>query len=356
MGRLASNAVPRHRVHRSSGRGVVTLSGRDFYTGPAGSEEAEKRYLELVSRWLAGGRKLPREVAARQATVAEIADDYLEYARTYYVKNGEITKEISLLKSIHRDLTTMWGSKAAKEFSIDDLKLLRKSWVAKGWTRSTINRYVGRVKRMFAWAAEEKLVPASVYHELAVLKGLPQNRCEAKDNPPVGPADDAAVDAVIGAVKSDLADMIRLQRLTGMRPGEVCKLRPRDVDRSEDVWVYSPPDHKTAHYGKDRKILLGPKAQAILGPYLDRMAFRPGDYVFRRNGHSYSQAILYACDKLGIDRWHPNQLRHGAATAIRRAFGIEAAQVVLGHSKLSMTEVYAEKPMELAKMVAREVG
>ena len=31
-------------------------------------------------------------------------------------------------------------------------------------------------------------------------------------------------------------------------------------------------------------------------------------------------------------RWSPNQLRHTAATEIRSKFGLEAAQVILGHS------------------------
>jgi site-specific recombinase XerC len=43
-------------------------------------------------------------------------------------------------------------------------------------------------------------------------------------------------------------------------------------------------------------------------------------------------------------RWHPHQLRHTAATEIRRAFGLEAAQVTFGHSLAQVTDaVYAER-------------
>ena len=41
-------------------------------------------------------------------------------------------------------------------------------------------------------------------------------------------------------------------------------------------------------------------------------------------------------------RWHPNQLRHTAATIIRREFGIETARIQLGHSRAFTTEIYAE--------------
>ena len=54
--------------------------------------------------------------------------------------------------------------------------------------------------------------------------------------------------------------------------------------------------------------------------------------------------------------WHPHQLRHTAATEIRREFGIEAAQVVLGHASLNVTEVYAERNRKLAEKVMQQLG
>jgi integrase len=55
-------------------------------------------------------------------------------------------------------------------------------------------------------------------------------------------------------------------------------------------------------------------------------------------------------------RWHPHQLRHARATLIRRRFGIEAAQAVLGHSELSTSEIYAEKNLDVAREVMRKIG
>lgn len=71
--------------------------------------------------------------------------------------------------------------------------------------------------------------------------------------------------------------MIELQRATGMRPGELCILRPSDVDRSCDIWEYRPTEHKTAHHDHDCVICIGPKGQDILRTYL----LRPADaYCF----------------------------------------------------------------------------
>jgi hypothetical protein len=41
---------------------------------------------------------------------------------------------------------------------------------------------------------------------------------------------------------------------------------------------------------------------------------------------------------------------------VRRAYGLEAAQVLLGHARADVTQVYAERDGRLAFRVAREIG
>jgi site-specific recombinase XerC len=57
-----------------------------------------------------------------------------------------------------------------------------------------------------------------------------------------------------------------------------------------------------------------------------------------------------------IPRWAPNQLRHNHATDVRRQYGLEAAGAALGHAKMSVTEIYAERDETLALRVAAEIG
>src|SRR5207248_4732637 len=59
-------------------------------------------------------------------------------------------------------------------------------------------------------------------------------------------------------------------RYSGMRPGEVRRLRLAEVDRSGDVWVYRPADHKTRHKGKSRAVYFGPRAKAVLAAFVER--------------------------------------------------------------------------------------
>ena len=55
-------------------------------------------------------------------------------------------------------------------------------------------------------------------------------------------------------------------------------------------------------------------------------------------------------------RWSPNRLRHSAGTEIRKRFGLEGAQVVLGHASANVTQVYAERDLQKAVEIMREVG
>ncbi len=83
--------------------------------------------------------------------------------------------------------------------------------------------------------------------------------------------------------------MIQLQILTGMRSGEVVRLRPRDVDQSGAAWVYRPEYHKTDYLNIERTIYLGPQAQQILRPWLERdmdaYCFSPLEAEAERNAH-----------------------------------------------------------------------
>ena len=54
--------------------------------------------------------------------------------------------------------------------------------------------------------------------------------------------------------------------------------------------------------------------------------------------------------------WTPHRLRHNAATTIRREFGLEAAQLLLGHARADVTQLYAEADMSKATDVAYQTG
>src|SRR5262245_42080275 len=144
--------------------------------------------------------------------------------------------------------------------------------------RGFINSCGGCIKRMFKWAVENELVPPSHYHGLQAVAGLRRGRSEARESEPIRPAPPEHVHSVLPRLTRPVQAMVQVQWHVGMRPGEVILMRPCDIDKSNaKAWVYRPESHKTEHHGIARVIFLGPQAQAILEPFLNR---EPGEYLF----------------------------------------------------------------------------
>jgi integrase len=399
------NAVPKYRKHKASGQAVVTIGGVDHYLGPFSSKASRIEYDRVIGEWITSGR--PASVArSNDLTVAEICQRYKAYAEGYYSNPATV----ATIASACRTLRLRYGSSLAVEFGPLALKCVRQQFIEIGHSRTYCNRLTDLIRRMFKWATSEQLVPIATWQALTAVSGLRCGHTQAPENKPIGPVDDATVDATLPHLSGVVAAMVKLQRLTGMRPDEVCRLRPCEVDRSAEVWTYSPAKHKTAFRGRQRTVFIGPKGQDVLRPFLlrDSQAFcfvpaeavakqleqrhaaratplscgnRPGSNRVRRRSrrsagqqydvHSYRRAIHYACDRADrlahqaqpvvpderlVPRWSPNRLRHSAATEIRKRFGLEAAQVVLGHSAADVTQIYAERDMAKAAEVIKQVG
>lgn len=386
-----SARLPSYRLHKPSGLAVVTIGGRDHYLGPHGSDESRREYDRLIAQW----RLAQSSRCDPRLTIGQLVLAFDEHAKTYYRKpDGSDTGTASTFKYACRPLIAEFSRTLVIDFGAVKLKQVRKAMIEAGLARKTINDNVARIVQVFRWGASEEMVPVDVLQSLQTVDGLRKGRSAAKESPPVKPVPVASINAVLPIVSRQVADMIRLQLLSGSRPAEIAQIRPCDVNRDGDVWEYVPATHKTEHCDRDRTIFFGPRAQAILEPWLDRPADSPCfspieaeqerrqkneaarktplNYGNRRgtnrksrprkqpgstyNTASYRRAIHRACEEAGVPQWSPNQLRHSRATDLRRQFGIEASRVVLGHSEVGTTEIYAERDMEAARRIMSEVG
>ena len=98
---------------------------------------------------------------------------------------------------------------------------------------------------MFKWAASEELVPSAVFHSLQTVAGLKRGRTDAQETEPVKPVPDEHVDAVRPYVSRQVWAIVELQRLTGMRSGEIVIMRGCDLDTTGKLWLYRLESHKT---------------------------------------------------------------------------------------------------------------
>jgi integrase len=372
--------------------------------GEFGSSDSYELYERLIAQWRLTRLQTdvpqdsPPLAGSSEFTISQLIGRYRQFAEAYYVRDGRPTQELVSMRYALRPVRLLYGSLPASQFGPLALKAVRQHLLEKGLCRTHINARINRVKRFFKWAVSEELIGSSVHEALRTVTGLKYGRTTAREKDPVRPVADAVVDATIPFLSPQVAAMVQLQRLTGMRPCEVVGMRLADIDRSGSVWVYEPSEHKNRWRGHVRAIPLGPRAQEVLCPFLDR---RPEQFLFspleaecwrnatRRRSRrtpmtpsqaarspkkaprrakrerfdvdSYRRSINYAivrARKSGIELsdWYPLQLRHTRATEIRRRFGIEAAQVSLGHARADVTQVYAERNLALATEVALQLG
>ena len=205
-------------------------------------------------------------------TVVELCAAYLDFAQGYYRKADRLTSQAYIIRQAMRPLQELYGHTRAADFGPLAVQVVKTQPDPRGLARKTVNHVLGTIKRIFKWAVAQELAPVTVYQGLLTVAGAAKGRTKARETDPIGPVADELVEATLPYLPAVVADMVRFQRLTGARPGEVCQLRPCDVDRSGDVWEYRPADHKTAYRGRERCIYIGPKTQAVLLPYLLRDA------------------------------------------------------------------------------------
>lgn len=429
---------PKLRKKISGGRayGVVTLKDhlgrrRDVCCGTWGEEETRAKYERQLLEWKAQAKSFAAS-QPNELTIAELILRFKAWAENHYRNpDGSISSEVRDYALSLRPVRILYGNTLAKDFGPLALEAVRQHmietpvmrkrqrrdaegnvmedadgnpiWeeyhVATGLTRKLINQRIRRIKRAFSWAIEKQLFRAEKDAQVYTLnhfKGLQPGRGGARERPTVKPVHEALVRDTLAHLPRVVAAMVELQLASGMRPGEVVQMRGEDIDMTgPTTWIYRPQQHKGKWRGEDyeRRICLGPKAQAIIKPWLrlqtTEYLFQPREAVeahhaarkekrltpvtpsqaARRRKRkpqkapgecyttaTYGRAITRACLKNGIERWHLHQLRHLAALKAERAGGLDQARAFLGHATPAQTAMYAQHDLEAAAAVAAKIG
>jgi integrase len=365
---------PKYRKHSSRDRAFVEHSGRRTYLpGQYKSPESLAAYRAFLRQHellhVEPSDDKPQKVAA-------LATAFLKWASSTYPTGCR--SETSNCRAAMSHLIPLDGPTPIAKYGPLRLKALQQHLAREGKSRNYINAVCSRVKRMFKWGVSEELIPPSIFHAVATVPGLRKGRSEARETVPRAPVAREHVELVMAELSPTVAAMVELQWLSGARSQSICQARAGQFDCAAAPWTWRPR-HKTEHLDHELILFVGPRAQAILGPFLDGKS--PGDYLFQPkhlNGKraqgfrafydsvSYLRAISRAVDRVNrarakaglpqIPHWTPHQLRHARGTLVRERHGLEAAQAALGHSRLASTQIYAQKLAELAKQVALSMG
>lgn len=348
---MSAKRRPSYLLHKSTGQARCRINGKDIYLGRHGTPESRDRYEEVVAEWYSR----QGNVDAVTLRVDDLAIQFIAWADGYYLQpDGSPTGEAASLRHAIRPVVAMFGRLRAREFGPLKLKAVQQSLVEAGHCRTNINRMVGRIKRMFRWGAEHELLPVESYSALATVSGLKKGRSQAVESESIQPVPEETVSATMPYLSPVLQAMVRLQLLTGARPGEICSMRPSDITIGTDgTWCYRPAQHKTAHHGKSRRIFVGPEGQAVLRPFLDR---DPESYCFspaesraafdaeRRKGRQSPRTPSQSArrrkrkpQRAPRQRYSKDSYRKAIERAAERAFSMPAELRDIGRTVARMT-------------------
>lgn len=376
------------RIDRTTGRWFTRWweNGRSRGKKFGHSDKVSKGEVKrLFNNWLI------RRKFAKPSTgnaVAGIILSYNEHAVAYY-RRADHTPTGEHVNIYHalKPLGEIFGKVDADELRPHHLEAYVQQQIAANTARSTINKRLGIIKRMYRWAGAQGFVRPDTVAMIAMAPTIAAGRTAAKEVAPVEAVPLRHVAMTMRHLPPVLCAMIRLQWLTGMRPGEVCNLTAGQIDRTRATWLYVPAQHKNAHRQKPRVIALGPKARRVLMPYLFRGAsaamFTPSEsrrwwneqrrilavhrspegrlrVVYKVNerftAKTYGDAIERACVKAKVPAWTPNQIRHSAATKTAHAEGRETAKRLLGHANVATTAIYISEDIKLLMERAERAG
>jgi integrase len=432
------NLNPPLAFHKGSGQFYVWSGGRRHYLGKD-RQDAEVRRRKLIAQILLSesGGPAPgeRDPAARHEllSVAGALLLYLRHATHHY----HDPRQLNRVRAACLAARQHYGERPVGEFDQLSLQAIREVLLktksrrvkerpgveAPLLSRNYVNHLIGCLQAAWTWLESQKYAPPGSSSALRTVLALRKHDGgrEVKRSVAVEPW---VVEATLPFCNHVVRAMVQLGRLTGMRPGEVCAMRRADISCAADeklevpetdppmrvscveaegvtVWVYVPELHKTLWRGKRRLVPLGPKAQAVITPFLagrkvDAYLFSPKEAMdaFHRarresaqretqsvplrrkrkrppgprySTQSYERSINAAVAKANksrarerlekglteaqlpnIPEWTPNLLRKAAATLSDELAARDTTMALLGHSKPDTSSIYASQALQRA--------
>ena len=245
----------------------------------------------------------------------------------------------------------------------DVIRSWMESMMDKGNTATSINRRLSAVRSLYRFALSRGIVKRDPAHGLKGPKGkklLPQYLRESEMDRLL--ADDMWTDEM-GDLRA--RTIILMFYSTGIRLSELTGLDNASVDLAAQQLKVRGKGNK------ERLIPFGSELQKALRLYAERrdaetpsdsQAFFVGDDGQRMTSQQVRQIVQHHLSRVTtMKKRSPHVLRHTFATAmLNNEAGIESVKKLLGHSKLSTTEIYTHTTFEqlrraYAKAHPREV-
>ena len=251
--------------------------------------------------------------------------------------NDPSFKRLSMPKRYHQKLAHLvkyFGKNTpVKEITIPILKVYREKRSQEGVANATINREMSAISGVFRVLIEHQVLeinPCRQIKKLSEISGERQVYIGLED-----------VERIKDLCPVWFQDMIWMSYLSGMRKGEVFKLRWSNVNLSKRIISFHATDTKE---GKSKRVPIHRELIPVF-ERIGKIRSLSDDKLFQVEPQSIHKPWPRALMKLNWEKPTPrfHDLRHSWKTNARRS-GIdsEIRELIMGHAdkKLSVTERY----------------
>jgi integrase len=309
----------------------VTLNYRRVRRFAGYTKEEAKTYLGKL------------RIAAREGKLEELLNPHPargtfgEYARTLLDSAEWKTK-----RSHRRDEVSLKRlNKTFKNIQLVGINpaLVRKYMTDRrekdGMSPATVNRELSFLKSVLYKAEDDNLIVSNPIRGRKVRKLKECNSREKKIlDMKLGDEDQGRL---IECASEELRPILALALLTGMRQGEILKMKWADINFTLGE-VRVPEEN--AKSKKERYVPIGPELTAELD-----LLPRKGEYVFfnpetKTHIMNIKRPFKAALEKAKIKGLRFHDLRHLAASRLVKVTDVVTASKILGHSSLDMTLRY----------------
>ena len=316
------------------------VDGRRKRKAIGSRREAENALTAIKADVLRGEFKFRRE---NKVHFEAFTKDYLEHCRTN--KKRSISRDENSIKFLEANFGGMLLSKITP-WHIEDYKRRRiegeiklppepKSKKRKDWKvkPATINRELACLKHMFSLAIKWKMADENPVKEVQLFQEQQiEMRILTREE----------INRLVANASPRLRPILQIALNTGMRKGEIIRLRWHDIDLDNRFFFL-----KQTKSNKPRKIPISGFLADVLGSIT-----RTGEFVFAnpKTGKPISDlqtGFKAACKKAGICDLRFHDLRHTAATyMVTGGIDLVTVKEVLGPATIQMTMRYAHPTPE----------
>ncbi|UJS17855.1 MAG: tyrosine-type recombinase/integrase [Candidatus Jettenia sp.] len=291
--------------------------------------DAEKRLTLFISDRERGQLNLPKKKAI--PTLAEYSKTYLELHKT--AKENTLVSKRTSVNAIIRHIGELRLDKITP-FIIEKYRIDRKK--LDGVKESSINLDVIILTHIFNTAIKTGLIDKNPCKEVKRFK-ITQQRDRILSESEVG----LIFDRLTG--KDRL--MVLTSLFTGMRLGEVLRLKWSDIDFSKGLITFTQ--------SKTGKLVAIPLSNYLATEMQGYKETQGNDTIFEDRAitrlvvTSYSQHFNKLFKSIGIDNFSFHSLRHCfASISSDTGSDIVTTKELLGHSDVSMTMRYSHKQLD----------